>query len=197
MTQVNVQPVGAIPIGSAMWSDFEKNKQTIIDLCLSQEKPNTIESNIGTPIKGNMWESKFGFLESNPELKDLKIWCNTVLANFLHTINHRPQQPLITESWCHVTSPGGFHGPHRHPWSTWSGIFYVSADEEENAYNSFHNFFDLPQLPGYEFWEETFVVPFKPGQLVIFPSTMLHYAKPYPGKDKRIVISFNSIVLKQ
>jgi hypothetical protein len=195
-SSLTIEPVGLIPIGSAIWDDFEKNKQKIIDFCLSQEKPNVIESGIGTPIKGNLWESKFDFL-NNTEMSELNSWCYTTITAFTSRVNKINQNIAITESWCHVTNPGGWHGPHRHPWSAWSGIFYVSADDEENGYNTFHNFFDLPKIPGYEFWEETFKIPFKPGQLVIFPSTMLHYATPYLGNDKRIVIALNSIVIRQ
>lgn len=193
---LTIEPIGVVPLGSAIWKDFNEHKEKIIDLCLNLEKPNTVESNIGVPIKGNLWESKFDFLSSHTELSKLNTWCYDTVKSFTSQLNKQEQNIAITESWCHVTRPGGFHGPHRHPWSTWSGIFYVDSDDTENSYNTFHNFFNLPKIPGYEFWEETFTVPFNPGQLVIFPSSMLHYASPYLGKDKRIVIAFNSIVLK-
>lgn len=196
MADKEIISAGAIPIGAIGWEGFETHRQQIIDFCLSKETPNTIESNIGVDIKNNLWESDFNFL-NNPELSALNNWLNVTITDFVSTINRQQHRLGITESWAHVTRPGGFHGPHRHPWSTWSGIFYVYADDESKASNTFFNYFDMPQLPGYEFFEEQFEIPFKPGLLVIFPSTMLHYAKPYLGNDKRIVISFNSVVFKQ
>lgn len=192
---MNIESVGQLPIGNAVWPDFEKHKQSIIDLCLLNEKANTIESGVGVPIKNNLWESDFNFLTVHPEVQELSSWMSKTLADFSSTVNRRNQRCAITSSWAHVTRPNGYHGPHRHPYSTWSGIFYVYADDEKSAHNTFHNFFDLPRIPGYEFWEETFLIPFKAGSLVIFPSTMLHYATPYLGKDYRIVISFNSVVM--
>lgn len=191
---INIEPMGQVPIGNVVWPEFEQHKQKIIDLCLHQERPNTIESGIGTPIKSNIWESTFDFLTANPEVKELYQWCGKSVADFSSIVNKKNQEAMITSSWAHVTRPNGYHGPHRHPWSAWSGIFYVCADDESSGYNQFHKYFDMPRIPGYEFWEETFIIPFKPGSLVIFPSTMLHYAPPYLGKDYRIVIAFNSVI---
>lgn len=196
MDKKEILTVGGLPIGGIEWEDFELYRQQIIDFCLSKEKVNTIESNVGVGIKNNLWESDFNFL-NNPELQPLNNWLNVTITEFISTINRKQHRVGITESWAHVARPNGFHGPHRHPWATWSGIFYVYADDETNGSNVFFNHFNLPRLPGYEFFEEQITIPFKAGSLVIFPSTMLHYAKPYLGNDKRIVISFNSVVFKQ
>jgi len=192
----SIEAVGMIPIGEFKWDDFDQHKQKIIDLCLAQEKPNVIESKVGAGIKQNLWESKFTFLEDHDELTELRLWFNQTLAYFASTINKKDHSVAIRESWAHVTRPHGWHGPHRHPYSVWSGIFYVDADQIEGSHNTFFNHFDLPRVPGYEFWDEQFDIKFKPGHLVIFPSTMLHYAPPYLGNDRRIVISFNSLVMR-
>ena len=191
--------MGGLPVGFLHWPDFEKHKQAIIDLCLANEKQNTVESDVGTSIKNNLWESKFDFLNGHTELSELNTWLTMATNDFVNVVNNREHKLGIIESWAHVTRPGGYHGPHRHPTSTWSGIFYVDADDYSDgaASNMFFNHFTMPRLPGYEFFEEQIEIQFKPGLLVIFPSTMLHYAKPYLGKDRRIVIAFNSFVFKQ
>ncbi len=190
-----VDTVGSIPIGHLIWEDFHLNKDTIIDLCLQHEKPNVIESNVATKIKSNIWESPFNFLDTSTELLNLKLWLLKATKDFVNYVNKTDYNLTITESWAHVARPGGFHGPHRHTLSTWSGIFYVYADDKEHAENWFFNHFHLPMIPGYEFYSEQYKSDFVPGKLIIFPSTMLHYASPYLGKDKRIVIAFNSIVI--
>lgn len=190
----SMQWVGGIPIGRANWDEFDRCKESIIQLCLQKEKPNTVESNVGINLKNNLWESTFDFLQ-HPELLELSTWMHTTTSAFINKVNNVEHQIAITESWAHVTRPNGYHGPHRHPWSTWSGIFYVFADTPSVANNTFLNQFNMPVVPGYEFFEEEFQIEFKAGSLVIFPSTMLHYAKPYLGNDKRIVISFNSVCI--
>jgi uncharacterized protein (TIGR02466 family) len=186
---------GSIPIGTSAWPEFDQHRNTIIDVCLANEKPNQIESNIGSPIKTNLWESKFDFLQAHPELSALHTWMHQSVSEFVSNINKKQYHLAITESWAHVTRPGGSHGPHRHPYSTWSGIFYVDADMPDSGQNVFFNHFDMPKVLGYDFFEEQFEVNFMPGTLVLFPSTMMHYAKPYLGNDRRIVISFNSVVI--
>lgn len=190
----SIQWVGGIPIARIAWDKFHNVRDNIIQFCLSQEKPNTIESNIAVNLKNNLWESSFDFLQQ-AEMLELSAWMHYTSSDFVSTVNQKQHQVAITESWAHVTRPGGYHGPHRHPWSTWSGIFYVYADDESVANNTFLNHFNMPRVAGYEFFEEEMQIEFKEGSLVIFPSTMLHYAKPYLGKDKRIVISFNSVCL--
>jgi uncharacterized protein (TIGR02466 family) len=190
----DIQWVGSIPIARSFWKEFDQHKNAIVDLCLRQEKTNVIESNIAVDLKQNMWESNFNFL-SQPSLTELNTWMHSVTSDFVSNVNNKSHRIAITESWAHVTRPSGYHGPHRHPWSTWSGIFYVYADDPSVANNTFLNQFNMPVIPGYEFFEEEMQIEFKAGSLVIFPSTMLHYAKPYLGNDKRIVISFNSVCL--
>lgn len=194
MSDYSIEAIGAVPIGSFYWDKFPQNKQSLIDICLAQEKPNVVESNVAYNIKSNLWESKFNFLE-DPRLTELKLWMLDTLQFFSKTVNKRDHLFAITESWAHVTRTNGWHGPHRHPTSTWSGIFCIDTDSLDNAHNTFFNHFHLPRLPGYEFWDEQFDVKFLPGKLTIFPSTMLHYAPPYLGNGRRIVLAFNSIVI--
>jgi hypothetical protein len=37
-----IDSLGAIPIGHLMWEDFQTNKDSIINVCLEQEKPNIV-----------------------------------------------------------------------------------------------------------------------------------------------------------
>jgi uncharacterized protein (TIGR02466 family) len=187
----NITHVGGIPIGIFQWNDFNLYQTDLVSLCLSLEKPNIVESNIASSAKSNLWESDFSFL-SNSKLTPLATWINQTTTQFVNQINQSNYRIAITESWAHVTRNQGSHDPHRHPNSTWSGIFYVDADNTANAYNTWWNLATMPREPGLEFYSEQFTINFIPGQLVIFPGTMLHYAKPYSG-SQRIIIAFNSI----
>lgn len=190
----NILTAGGIPIGLIDWLDFNQHKDNIINFCLKNYKPNTIESNIAVRAKNNLWESDFSFLE-NKELSALKCWITIVLNKFVNQVNQSNYHVVLTESWAHVTNADGYHHPHRHPNSVWSGIFYIQQDDVDSGKNIFFNYYSLPKIPGYDFFCDQFEVDIVPGRLVLFPSSMLHYATSYLGTDQRIVIAFNSIIV--
>ena len=182
-----IHSVGNIPILTIDWPEFNNHKDDIVNVCLSNEKENTIDSGIAVNLKNNIWESDLNFLDKLPALNK---WFIDTTQDFLREINNKEFKVHIMESWAHVTRENGWHGPHRHQYHTWSGIFHVSADRPENGANTFFNHFSMPIQPEYSFFSEDFDIKFKPGQLILFPSTMMHYAKPYVGKE-RIVIAYN------
>jgi len=189
-----IELLPGIPIGQIIWDEFDLYKKDIIESCLEDEKPDIVESGIALQIKNNLWESKFNFLQSKPKLQPLMNWLHSTTNNFVNTICQKNHRLEIQESWAHVSRPGGFHGPHRHSHYTYSGIFYVDADDVNNGPTIFFNPYTMPSWEGYEWYSEQYSIDFYPGKLIIFPSTILHYAKPYLGKDRRIVIAFNSFV---
>lgn len=190
----NISAIGGIPFGFFDWEGFDLHKDKIIQTCLDRYKPSTIESQVAPNVKTDLWESNFNFLELN-EMTELRTWITATTADFVNKINKSNYHLLIKESWAHVTVYKGHHEPHRHPKSTWSGIFYVQQEDISTGRNIFFNYYTMPDIPGYEFFNEQFSVDIVPGRLIIFPSTILHYAKPYLGTDKRIIIAFNSIVI--
>jgi uncharacterized protein (TIGR02466 family) len=183
--------LGEIPLG---YFDYDSSKLDLIkQYCLSNEKPNTIESLINSTAKSNLWESTFNILDAQ-ELSNLKIWLTTTSQEFVNQLNNiRPYKFVITESWAHVTRNHGYHLPHRHNHSTWSGIFYVSSGNYESGQNSIYNPYYIERKTGLDFMDDRFVVEFKPGRLVLFPSMLMHDAVPYVGEEPRIVIAFNAI----
>jgi len=186
-----ITTAGAIPIGIYDWDEFSSYKTQIANVCLENEKSNTIESNIALEVKHDLWESDFNFL-SKPELSILNSWISITTKDFVNEINNSNYHVAITSSWAHVTSHGGHHEPHRHTSASWSGLFYIQQEDVNSGKNVFFNFHTMPKIPGYEFFNEQFTFDIVPGRLIIFPSIMLHYAKPYLGTDKRLIIAFNA-----
>ncbi len=187
--------LGKIPLLTSTWKEFEDNKKTIVETCLKAEIPNTVESNIAVNAKLNLWESSFDFLEKQTDINNLKLWLiqeSTALINNFNNTNYRT---VITESWAHVTRCGGYHKPHHHPGSTWAGIFYVDSENNKGGSNNWYLPYYMERKLGLEFADEHFTVNCSPGNLVLFPSMLLHDADVYQGTQPRIVISFNSICL--
>jgi uncharacterized protein (TIGR02466 family) len=117
---------------------------------------------------------------------------STALINNFNNSNYRA---VITESWAHVTRTGGYHKPHYHTGSTWSGIFYIDSENNKGGSNNWYLPYYMERQPGLEFVDSMYTVNCQPGTLVLFPSMILHDADVYQGTQPRIVISFNSICL--
>lgn len=185
--------IGKIPL---LISDFENfNRQEVTNLCLSLEKPNTIESNISPQAKYNLWESDFNFLEKHQELTSLKLWILRESQTAINKLNNTNYNIAIIESWAHVTRNGGYHRPHHHNNSTWSGIFYVDCETNKGGNNNWYLPYYLERKSGLEFADDRFTANFVPGRMVLFPSMLLHDAEPYHGSKPKIVIAFNIICL--
>ncbi len=187
--------LGKIPLITSKWEEFDNNKAAIVKTCLDAEVPNTIESNVAVSAKSNLWESSFDFLETATSINNLKLWLiqeSTVLINNFNNSNYRA---VITESWAHVTRQGGYHKPHHHTGSTWSGIFYIDTELNKGGSNNWYLPYYMERKPGLEFADARYTVECTPGNLVLFPSMLLHDADVYQGTVPRIVIAFNIICL--
>jgi len=186
--------LGKIPLLISDWADFNLHKNQIIDTCLRHEKKNIIESNIALGVKHNLWESTFNFLEEKNELINLKVWLTLESQSLINQLNRSIYNIAITESWAHVTRSGGYHMPHSHSNSTWSGIFYIDCDTEENGNNWYLPYY-MERKPGLDFADSRFSSKFIGGRLILFPSMLMHDAAPYQGNSARILIGFNLICL--
>lgn len=192
-----VHPFGNSLMVEFNWSEIEKYQAQLVQYCLAQEKPNTIESNIAPHAKHNLWESKFNFLESNDDsVIALKMWVIKNCQEYINYINKTDYKFIITESWAHVTRENGYHLPHYHSGSTWSGIIYLQIDPNALGRNYWQVPYNLERKPGLEFVNDNFSIQPTPGRLILFPSMISHYAEPYTGSIPRILVAFNSICIK-
>ena len=177
------------------WADFDKYKDDIIKYCLDNEKPNIIELNIASTHKHGMWESKFDFLENtdNHAITQLKLWIITSCEAFLAELNETYRRVVINDSWAHVTRNGGYHLPHAHCNSTWSGILYVTeGDANMGGKTHWIPPMHIERKPGLEFLRDDFFFTPEAGSMMIFPSALIHYVDTYHGASPRITIAFNS-----
>jgi uncharacterized protein (TIGR02466 family) len=156
------------------------------------------------------FESHFNlFREGDAAVQELKTFCWDQLLAVIGRLNgydlqtlHRLQ--IYNDCWFHVTRRGGFFGVHNHPNASWSGVYCVEpglhdAGKKDSGLLSFINpmitsamHMDAGilkmQLP-YGYQVASFSL--EAGQLVIFPSWVLHDVKPFEGQGERITIAFN------
>lgn len=111
---------------------------------------------------------------------------------------------LGVDSWFHMTKSGGYFSIHNHPMASWSGVYCVHAGEPDAAVpNNGHLSFISPFIQSSMFVDAgnaQMIQPYqlgnlgfqlKAGQLIIFPSWLLHEVKPFYGSQKRVTVAFN------
>jgi uncharacterized protein (TIGR02466 family) len=157
-----------------------------------------------------VFESHFDlFRDPDPAVQELKAFCWDQLLAVIGTLNRYDRATLeqiqiYNNSWFHVTRRGGFFGVHNHPNASWSGVYCVDPGRHDpGAKDSGRLTFVNPmitcamhldvgiarmQLP-YGFQTAGFSL--EAGQLVIFPSWVLHDVKPFEGEGERVTIAFN------
>jgi hypothetical protein len=157
-----------------------------------------------------LFESHFNlFRDPNPAIQALKVFCWDQLLALIGRLNgydlatlHRLQ--IFNDCWFHVTRRGGFFGLHNHPNAAWSGVYCVDAgrndpDKKDSGRLTFLN----PNVLGamhLDAGNDKMKLPYGPqvaslsleaGQLVMFPSWVLHDVKPFEGEGERVTIAFN------
>lgn len=111
---------------------------------------------------------------------------------------------IACEAWFHVTRKGGYFGPHNHPLHSWSGVYCVSHGSDDpqsdsgklnmiNPHATNTMYIDMgsakfkePYSMGHR------MLRLEPGDLVLFPSWVLHEVVPFEGEEPRITVAFNA-----
>ena len=121
------------------------------------------------------------------------------LIEYFKTI-HNPKHevsPYITQSWLNYTAPGQFHHKHAHPNSIISGVFYVNADDAVDRIYFYKEQYERIKLPPNEWntWNsESWWFPVGTGQLILFPSSLVHMVETKSGDNVRVSLAFNTFL---
>jgi uncharacterized protein (TIGR02466 family) len=202
----------AVPFAFSRYPAHAQLNPALIRHILEQEKKGAAAANPRPLTQRNaaLFESHFNlFRDGDPAVQELKTFCWDQLLAVIGRLNRYDLQTLhrmqiYNDCWFHVTRRGGFFGVHNHPNASWSGVYCVDpgrhdAGKKDSGLLSFINpmitsamHMDAGtlnmQLPyGYQVAS----VALEAGQLVIFPSWVLHDVKPFEGEGERITIAFN------
>lgn len=106
-------------------------------------------------------------------------------------------------AWMNMNPVGAYNAPHTHPGAHWSGVYYVSQPEVEDDNAGRIEFLDprsdLPNwrlLKASAFNLKKSLKP-QPGEMILFPSYLVHWVYPNIADDERISIAFNATFSKK
>jgi len=212
MAAPDIVPMFAVPFGFSRHPDAGALNAELRHFLLAEERLGAARSNprpITTRNTG-VFESNFDlFRHPNPSIQKLKAFCWDQLLAFVGSLNGYPLNTLerlqiYNDAWFHITRRGGFFGLHNHPNASWSGVYCVAPGTHDvNRPESGALCFVNPMVTGAmhmdagngqippPFGTQLRSVRFEAGQLVLFPSYILHDVKPFEGNDERITIAFN------
>ena len=201
----------AVPFAFSRYSGHERLNPALKRYILDAEKTGSAAN--PRPLaqrNAGVFESHFDlFRVDDPAIQELKAFCWDRLLGVIGRLNRYDlptlgRLQLYNDCWFHVMRRGGFFGVHNHPNASWSGVYCVDTGEKgsgppQQRLLSFINpmitsamYMDAAisnmQLP---YGPQIANIALEAGQLVIFPSWVLHDVKPYEGEGERITVAFN------
>ena len=102
----------------------------------------------------------------------------------------------LVEMWANVLPAGGWHAPHSHLPSLWSGVLHVSAppgspplefEDPRPAAEGARPLFAPGRAPAQGTWREEA----EEGRMLLFPGWLRHHVGPHAGGGERVAVSFN------
>jgi uncharacterized protein (TIGR02466 family) len=159
---------------------------------------------------GRMVSNAGGWQSNNLDLKapELRELCEAVdkKLNELHAyFNLSPsRRQVISEAWINVNNRGGSNLAHNHPGSFFSCVYYVKGGQkkgniefttpiEAHAYTIHEH-----MVSGYNaFTGHAISIPPITGELLIFPSWLMHFVRPNDTDEDRISIALNSGMIEK
>lgn len=159
------------------------------------EKENECFKNIGAVLNSLNYTSQNSYFLEKEELKGLKEFVLKHVYNYHHNLMgfDKRAEIYITQSWLTISKPGEGHHLHRHPNSIYSGVYYLTGKHTETRFHSPTTSsltFKKEKLTPY--LEEHLTVNATKGNLIIFPSSLVHDVQPNPSDKIRTTLSFNT-----
>jgi uncharacterized protein (TIGR02466 family) len=105
--------------------------------------------------------------------------------------------PYITQSWLNYTENNQYHHKHNHFNSLVSGVLYINSDEKYDKINFYKDSYQSIKLDIKEnnlFNSESWWFPVKTGDIILFPSSLLHMVSIKQGDNTRISLAFNIFI---
>ena len=212
---VNIMSAFASPIAESQMPNCDLLNVRLRELFLRWEQDTRrVRSSVPTPvIKVGVYESDFSLFE-NPEseIQTLAHFCLQYVGLVIQQLNNYSNEEMhrlriYHHSWYHLTRRGGYTAQHNHPMASWSGVYCVDPgdpvlDKPNSGTLRFLETRTTASMyldPGNAHWRTPYgfgeaAFNLRAGQLLLFPSYLLHEVAPYYGERERITVAFNAWV---
>ena len=151
----------------------------------------TIEYN----SNGGILQSKNTFILQEEIFSKLKLFFQLKIKEYVDNILGSDQLLDITQSWINVSKTNGYHNMHTHPNSIISGVFYFETHTDTPGI-TFHksnlNNFQLSRNKISDYTSDIHTIFPEKGDLILFPSNLLHHVDNNQSSNRRISLSFNT-----
>ena len=189
----------------------------IVDSKLSDEFLETLKKDIyllrdndtGFRLSNNKgWHSTSDlFLKKEESFRGVCTTCASSIASIMKSYDENFNHEAIDArfaGWINVNPKGGSNLIHSHPNSHWSGVLYIQQPSDVTGNSGMIEFInpnqegrDLAGLLPKNGFDSIMMIRPKAGQMVIFPSYLLHSVYPNDSDQDRITIAFNSLLLNK
>ncbi len=210
--KLNLMPTFVTPFVETQYENCESLNKELTELFLAREAEGDQYKNpYMTPGKVGLFESDFDLFKWPEEcVQKLRLFCMTALAHTVAMLSdYTPQETrnlqIYNHTWFHVTPSGGYTTFHNHPMASWSGVYCVDPgttppDKLDSGVLRFQDprqFGHMYMDAGNSRLKSPYMVAsqnyrLRAGQLILFPSDLLHEVAPYFGEGVRITVAFNS-----
>ncbi len=134
-----------------------------------------------------------------PEMRSLRTIVQDHVNQFAwKVISSRPEHEFyITQSWVNFTRKGESHHRHYHTNSLISGSLYVQVDKQVDSICFYRNSFAQLLVSDSElntFNAPSECLPVDVGDLILFPSSLVHDVRQTAGAHTRISLAFNAFI---
>ena len=144
------------------------------------------------------FKSKDSYVLKHEKLKDVKNFLMESINKYCEKILNTKQRLVITQSWFNKNPTGSKHHEHVHPNSIVSGVMYFQIDQTLPPIQFSKSNQDGVKLDPIKYNvlnSDTFLLPCKPGELILFPSNLRHSVPINTGMPDRISLSFNTFCI--
>ena len=168
-----------------------------IERALTKEELKTVD-NYKKKTRRNLGNTRTndGYALDHKGLKNLKKDLYKKVVDYFNKVvcTSNSIVPYITQSWINYTETNQYHPSHSHGNSYVSGVFYIDAKkgvDKIKFYKRGHQEMLLSISTYNIFNSSTWWYPVQTGDVILFPSSLIHGVDVKTGTNTRINLSFN------
>jgi uncharacterized protein (TIGR02466 family) len=203
LSQTKYEKLFSTPLLRFSIKDADKlNSELLLEAArLRSETEGVVKSNRGGwHSAGNLFEN------ATPCIQSLKSKAEKAVLAATKTIGAKAEIDALglkMFAWMNANPPGGFNAPHTHPGAHWSGVYYVAQPDVESGTSGKIEFLDpRTDLPNWRLLQASAFNAKKsirpvPGELILFPSYLVHWVYPNETTEERVTIAFNATFRKK